>query len=670
MPPLTDDLTAPSRADSGSTYRPELDGLRAVAVLLVVGFHTFPGLLAGGYTGVDVFFVLSGYLITSLLCRNESCELRSFLSFWAGRIRRLFPALTIVLCTTLAVGWLILFPDEYALLGDFVTDSALFIPNLTLLRGSSYFAPTATTKPLLHLWSLGVEEQFYICWPLIVLLNLRNFHRVKLWCLLLLCTSLAYCSAIARTQPVELFYSPFTRCSEILVGAALALYSASARERFSANGAAIIGSILLMLSSFSTVILPAILPSIRVPLSTCGAALMIWAGPRAWINSAVLSRSPAVALGKISYPLYLWHWVLLSYGAILADDTPSIAQRCLIIAASLLLAWATYKWIETPLRFGRYKGLAPKILMVAMALCGISGLLVSQHQGFPERRIERDRRLLDVFENSPPRFQYLHRSDIFRKWRAECAFFNFAPDLAGQPVQNRTHSKPIASIAESCFRRDSRYEHSVLLWGDSHAKALSPGLQKYLPKDWQLLQITTVECVLSIDQQTPSDTSQCNQHNYFAVKTIRETKPDVVVVAQNEDHSALELQRIANYVKTLGVKKVIIVGPVPHWSGELPRILARSRLAPPRRMREHLSLKHVDLNQALQQSLRNDHTQQYADIMKLLCDERGCLTHLGDDIAETLTTWDYGHLTPPTSEFVAQRLLVDLITAPQKSEHP
>jgi hypothetical protein len=218
-------------------------------------------------------------------------------------------------------------------------------------------------------------------------------------------------------------------------------------------------------------------------------------------------------------------------------------------------------------------------------------------------------------------------------------------------------------IAEHCYTRDEKFKNSVLLWGDSHAKALSPGLRKHLPRDWQLLQVSTLECPLDIDQTSPSATNQCNQSNYFAIKTVTDAKPDVVVVAQNEDHSPATFQRIAARLKELGVKRVVLVGPVPHWADDLPRILARSRLFMPRRIREHLVLKHQEVNESLKRALPPDSRQKYADLITLLCDADGCLTYLGDDVKTTITSWDYGHLTPFTSEFVARELLVDLITS-------
>ncbi len=555
-----------------------------------------------------------------------------------------------------------MFPDEYSRLGNNVFMAALFISNFELMRETGYFSPDASSNPLLHLWSLGIEEQFYLFWPIVLAVAWRRSVSPKLACWTLLICSLAYSAATARSNSTVFFYSPLTRSWELLIGAALALHSSTARSKLAANVAASSGIFLIITAAF-LLSKASVFPTALGLLPTIGTALILWAGLRARISASILSRGPMVALGIISYPLYLWHWVLFSYAGMLHGSATTTYLRVFLIGLSVLLAWLTYFYVERPFRFGRLKPHAPALLLAIMSLCAFSGYLVSRLNGIPERRTEREREFLDFFENDAPGCQYFLRVGLFRKWRTECAFFNLAPDLAGSPVENRRDSKPVAAIAEYCYQRDERREHAVMLWGDSHVTALSPGLQEYLPKDWQLLQVSTLECPPSIDQQVPSTTNQCDQNNYFAVKTVKESKPDVVVVAQNEDHSPEKLQRIATFLRELGVRRVILVGPVPHWAGELPHILARSRLFMPRRLKDHLVSKHRDLNNILKRALPNDAHQKYADLMQLLCNDQGCLTYLGDDVKSTITTWDYGHLTPFASEFVARELLVDLITS-------
>ncbi len=662
MPPATEP-TKTAHPSKLFPYRPEIDGLRALAILLVITFHAFPSLLPGAFIGVDVFFVISGYLITRMIAENLEANTWSLVGFYFGRARRLFPSLIIVTTAALVGGWWILFPDEYERLGRHAVSSLLFVSNFDLMREPSYFSPDAASNPFLHLWRLGVEEQFYLWWPLAFAVSWRRSLNPKLLCWTLLGCSLLYCIYLTGLNPTSLFYSPLSRSWELLVGAALALHATCARSKLTANIAASCGLILItvgtLLLSKSTAF-----PGAWGLLPTLGATLIIWAGPQTRINTSILSLPSVKALGLISYPLYLWHWVLFSYAAILCGSEPTLRVRVLLVGISILLSWLTFTLVERPFRYGRFKARAPGILLALISVCALAGHVISRTHGLPERRTKKEREFLHFFENSSPRFQYLYREDIFRKWQTECAFFDFGPDLAGLPVQNRRNTKPIPMIAEHCYKRNEQRGDAVLLWGDSHVMALSPGLRKHLPRDWQLLQISTVECPPSIDQLAPSTTSHCDHSNYFAVKTIKELKPEVVVLAQNEDHSPKTLQEIAAFLKTLGVSRVVIVGPVPHWDQWLPHILARSRLYMPRRMNAHLVSKHSELNDSLKRTFATDSGQKYADLMQLLCNEEGCLTYLGNDVKNTITSYDYGHLTLFASDFVAQRLLVDLITSP------
>ena len=204
-------------------YRPDIDGLRAIAVLSVVIFHAFPEYLGGGFIGVDVFFVISGFLITSLILREQKEERFSLRHFYARRIRRIFPALSLVLGFGLVAGWICLNFMEYKQLTKHTGSSAIFLTNFMLLREAGYFDNAADTKPMLHLWSLAIEEQFYLAWPL----ALMFFKRLPRWLfpvlVVLLLSSLIYSLSLVFKGNLELdFYSPLSRSWELLLGASLA----------------------------------------------------------------------------------------------------------------------------------------------------------------------------------------------------------------------------------------------------------------------------------------------------------------------------------------------------------------------------------------------------------------------------------------------------------------
>src|SRR5207237_2941721 len=205
---------------ASAAYRPDIDGLRAVSILAVVWYHAFPSSVPGGFVGVDIFFVISGFLITRIIVGELATNSFSIIAFYRRRIRRIFPALILILATTCAVGWLVLLPRDFKLLGDNIVGGAGFFANVVQLRGRDYFAPDASTNPLLHLWSLGIEEQFYIFWPLLlVVLNGRLF-RVMVIAAMAIASMAANLYLVADHQTIA-FYSPVTRAWELLAGALL-----------------------------------------------------------------------------------------------------------------------------------------------------------------------------------------------------------------------------------------------------------------------------------------------------------------------------------------------------------------------------------------------------------------------------------------------------------------
>jgi peptidoglycan/LPS O-acetylase OafA/YrhL len=356
-------------ADARLAYRPEIDGLRAVAVVAVVVFHAFPTALPGGFAGVDVFFVISGYLITGLLCRDHEAGRFSVAAFYAGRVRRIFPALVLVLATVLALGWHGRLDQEFQSLGKHVVAGAGFLANLSLWSESGYFDTAAELKPLLHLWSLGIEEQFYLAWPLLLALLWRRTRRLGGWILVLAVASFALDLAQVDHAPDATFYSPATRAWELFAGAWLAYAPAAATWR-SARGLAIAGA-MAVLAGF--VLFGALdgWPGTRTLLPVLGTLAVIAAGRDAWFNRHVLAHPAAVGIGLVSYPLYLWHWPLLACLRLM-EPGAGAGARVTAVAIAAVLAWATFRFVETPIRRRR---LSPWPLVAAMLLVAAVGAL-------------------------------------------------------------------------------------------------------------------------------------------------------------------------------------------------------------------------------------------------------------------------------------------------------
>ena len=336
-------------------YRPDIDGLRAIAVGSVLAYHAFPSLLPGGFIGVDIFFVISGFLITTILLQSLAAGDFSYRDFYARRIRRIFPALVLVLLATLAFGWYVLLPGEFSQLGKQTTGGAAFFANLVFLGEAGYFDATAETKPLLHLWSLGIEEQFYIFWPLLLGLAWR-----KRWPILRVTLAVATVSFLVNVLTVQphraaAFYSPLSRAWELMAGGLLAvmqLQAAAAAGQGQAGGRvwkrhlqSIVGIALIVLGLFMTRSTKAF-PGWWALLPVLGAASCIAAGPGGVLNKYLLSNRVMVWIGLISYPLYLWHWPLLSYARIVTGGEPPLQLRIVLVVASIVLAWATYRFLE------------------------------------------------------------------------------------------------------------------------------------------------------------------------------------------------------------------------------------------------------------------------------------------------------------------------------------
>lgn len=376
-------------------YRPDIDGLRALAVSFVVFYHAFPNVLKCGFIGVDIFFVISGYLIGSIILRHLTVDKFSFLQFYVRRIVRIFPVLLLVLLAVLIAGKFLLLTDEYQTLGKHIAGGAGFVANIIYWSEAGYWDIRSTLKPLLHLWSLGVEEQFYIVIPLILAFAWkRKYHVLAIITVLFILSFSCNLYFYYQKQRELMFYMPFTRFWEIFAGVLLAYHAISSinivqvigqkidfvlckvlkKDYLESNGKylknflCVIGFILLILSlqichrhSF---------PGHRAIWPVLGAVFIISAGSSAWLNKKFLSHKILVGIGLISYPLYLWHWPLLAFCRILngeyLETNQWILLRIACVFVAIILAFLSYLYIERPIRFG--KGNKNKIATILLIL--------------------------------------------------------------------------------------------------------------------------------------------------------------------------------------------------------------------------------------------------------------------------------------------------------------
>jgi peptidoglycan/LPS O-acetylase OafA/YrhL len=645
--PERDSRVAGQVSDPPAEYRADIDGLRGVAILSVLAFHAFPQVVRGGFVGVDVFFVISGYLISSIIFRGLSQDRFTLRGFYARRIRRLFPALIVVLAVCLGVGWFSLLANEYTQLGKHIAGGAGFSSNLVLWNESGYFDRAAELKPLLHLWSLGVEEQFYIVWPLLLVLAWKRGISLLALTLSVLAVSFVFSITASRANLVAAFYSPIPRFWEILLGGALAVRSihyAAPREGqgTAARNVTAVAGVLLIAAAVFGVSRTRAFPGWWALLPTIGAFLIIAAGPGAWLNRRILSHRLAVLLGLISYPLYLWHWPLLSFANIFEPTAPSGAVRVAAALASVLLAWLTYTLVERPVR-NRWSGKLAGVLLVLMLAIGALGAYTFTRNGFETRFPEAIRPYanyqFDPGEGARPQRCWLEAQKPFTAYSSECV----------DETPGKAAARPL-----------------ILVWGDSYAARLYVGMRQVYGDRYRLAQFTRDSCppVGAFFEGT------CADGNAFILGKIQELKPDIVVLFGIWDSYSPEWTRDTPFttalvqtvgaLKDLRVPRIIVVGPAPKWTKFLPELVYKAAARDPRhrvplRMSAGLDPVFVQAD-ALLKSLLARQSITYVSLRDVFCNTDGCLTHVGQGPGNIVSA-DYGHLTTPGGVYVARRLL-------------
>ena len=470
-----------------TTYRADIDALRGLSVLVVVIFHAFPEYLPGGFIGVDVFFVISGYLITGILLREHRAGNFSILRFYDRRIRRLLPALNTILAFCLLTGWLILFSDELQQLGRHVSRAAIFVLNFQYIRELGYFDVESHYKPLLHLWSLSIEEQYYLLWPMLLALLARA--KWSAFNVVLIVTALSFLLNLifVENYPDQVFFHSATRFWELGVGSLLAAYEIErpdARELPAASalvGIAAIAVTAVIINSEMT------FPGYIALIPTFAAALIIRS------KSTAFNFRWLVKLGLISYPLYLWHWVIISFTYIYLGEKPNVALMLLAIIASLALSYATFKYIERirHLEF-RYTSLLLLLFLLAIAAAGYQFQVNAQsmprqhvaHEAFHLENLERtsatDDHCLSMAKLSlseEPEFDYC-------RLEKDANFKNTVAILGDSHAHVMHHG--ITSIAEA-------HSHNLLTIANSSCPPL-PGFR------WGRNEIEVSQCKAKIEQ--------------------------------------------------------------------------------------------------------------------------------------------------------------------------
>ena len=457
-------------------YRTDLEGLRGIAILLVLAYHIFPAFAKGGYIGVDIFFVLSGYLISTIIFSNLDSKTFSFKEFYSRRIRRIFPALVLVLIACYVLGWFVLWAVEFKQLGKHMAGGAGFISNFLLLKEAGYFDKAADTKPLFHLWSLSVEEQFYITFPALVWIAYKV--RFNLLVLLAIIVFISFGINIANItrSPMMAFYFPGSRFWELIMGSLLSFVDLhkkgafiKAKWRLLPDVKSMLGFLFIALA-LRVLDQDSLFPGWWALLPTLGAILIISAGPQAFLNRVVLSNKLLVWFGLISYPLYLWHYPLFSFTRIVLG-VPSSVTRVVLAIVSTFLAWGTYKLIERPVRFGSHNKIKVTVLCLLMIAVGFIGFITYKGDGLP-------------FRKDPP-VDLLNQDQLSYPYSPEQECIS----LIGLDPEIQDGQEIFCSIS------GSKENLQVALLGDSMASALWPGFEKiYKDKNIGIINLGNSSC--------------------------------------------------------------------------------------------------------------------------------------------------------------------------------
>jgi len=659
-PAVAGRATTAEVAETGA-WRPDIEGLRGIAVLLVLAVHCAPGVFRGGFIGVDVFFVLSGFLIASISLQELDGQAFGAKAFFARRLRRLLPALLVVLlaCLLFAAIWAI--PADARAIGKHVAAGAGFVSNLVLWREAGYFDPSSSLKPLLHLWSLGIEEQFYLFWPLLALLLVRVGRFALPLVLLLLGLSFGLNVAFVDVKAKAVFFLPATRMWEILVGVLLAVWShrvpggpvaslrgwlpAGAGLRLQLPNLLAAAGLLLLVAAVVLIDETLSFPGWWALLPTLATLLLLAAGMGAWVNRQLLALPLLTFFGRISYPLYLWHWPLLSF-PLLLNHTPDALQRLALMVLAVGLALLTHHAVEQPLRFGRWAPRAPAWLLAALFAVGGLGWGLYLSDGGLARW--------------PPEVRTIAAEHM----RQDMNTVRLGSCFQDSAALRQEH-------LPDCIDREPAAAPLLMLWGDSFAASLYPGLRALVGDGllpMRLAQFTGPLCP-PLPPGRVSRLVGCEEMNDIALEQVRRERPAVVVLAGSwatyqplDDGSTGEVAGLAQTIarlRSLGVARVVVVGSLPVWQTDQPRLLlsAWQRSGQlPARLADGLVAQPRALDRLVAEEARRSGAE-FVSPYELLCNPDGCLATLQEHGRLYPTAHDAAHLTAPAARHLARAAL-------------
>jgi len=618
-------------------YRPDIDGLRALAVVPVVLFHAGLAGFSGGYVGVDVFFVISGYLITRLIHDEMGAGRFSVARFYERRIRRIFPALFAVLAASTVAAAIWFMPVDFDAFSDSLAGAALSVSNFVFWREAGYFAGPSDLKPLLHTWSLGIEEQFYVVFPL-VLLALHRYARRFLPAALAaaVLASFALSAWGTRHHAGAAFYLLPFRAWELGLGALLAVGVVPALQRRAAAELLAAVGLLLILVPVFTYTAETRFPGWAALAPTAGAALLIHAAPQATVVGGLLRLRPLVFIGLLSYSLYLWHWPLIVFTRYRMPADLGFAASCALVAASFAVAYASWRWIEQPFRGARALGRRRTVfttggtaVTITVALAALGTLTA----GLPQRLSPEAQRYAAMLD----KHKYF---GIYDRGTCFLDYDQGADDY--DPTACLTADKP----------------GGVLIYGDSFAAHLFPGLRA-LDSDEAVRQYTATSC-----RPIRTANERCNAfYDRFLSEILPRARASTVVLSAfwapyfNRLGPAEFKSRVAATVAAIQTtgKRVVLFGQTPTYHRPVPYTLALAG-----RAMNRLPARDAHLTNAVLRDIAQQAGAVFLDPYAVACDELTCVAARDGEPFH----WDFGHFTLEGSKFYAKHIMQTLAGRP------
>ena len=669
----TPDLAA-ARVWRDLDFRRDINGLRGLAVLGVVAFHADRALVPGGFAGVDVFFVISGFLISRIILSECAVGDFSLWKFYAKRAKRILPALLVIVSAVWIVGWFASAPAQFRDIGGGLLGNSYFTVNFWLMRLAGvggYFGGDSSAKPLLHLWSLSIEEQFYLVWSALLLSVFKlNGRIMPLVVLGVFVASFAYCAVLTPITPIGAFYLPSTRAWELALGALLAYREVFLLRqwphptlRLADLGAGL--GIVLILAGYFFLSEAEPFPGWRAAIPTAGAALII-ACPGSLAGELGLGNRFAAFFGVISYPLYLWHWPLFAFAHVWPGVVPTSGLMFALAGVATGLAALTYRLVERPtaVLFRRRPYPVALVLVAGLALTGVLGRVTYDAKGFPGRFPPLVARVFDYDVNGAQ-----------GKRLMRC--FYHRDDRSYSLAEERERAARFFET-NHCGVADDPAKPTILVVGDSHAAHLFAGLTAAFGGEANILTLSAVFCVPLVEHvemdEGVAGTPRCRAINDYVFERIRQIKPDVLLAAgyfSQYDHEANwrypgfldALVEGARSLHRAGVRSIVVAGEVPTWAPWLPILVGRDLLATgeaPVFSRIGVRPDSLETDKALAGKAWGEGVVYVSQAAKL-CRPDGCRRLVGPDLPEDLLAVDYGHYSVNGSIFAVKTILRPVI---------